>query len=167
MLARLSVWSKVQTCIWPSGFHCHSLSLASVKSRLVLPFWYRPTRVVLVKGPLNVCVCVCVRLGLEHMAAIRSGFWRLYAVPVAKLTPVKPSTKASHHVIATGLYRLKYVFSHHNGDTQTKLLCKTNPSGYLRFLLNWPNLMQLLSSSAKFHKNQVPDWRSKTFHSQQ
>ena len=33
---------------------------ASVKSRLVLPFWYRLTRVVLDKGPLNVCVCVCV-----------------------------------------------------------------------------------------------------------
>jgi len=29
-------------------------------SRLVLPFWYRPTRVVLDKGPLNGCVCVCV-----------------------------------------------------------------------------------------------------------
>ena len=36
------------------------LSLASVKSRLVLPFWYRLTRVVLDKGPLNGCVCVCV-----------------------------------------------------------------------------------------------------------
>jgi len=24
-----------------------------------LPFWYRPTRVVLDKGPLNRCVCVC------------------------------------------------------------------------------------------------------------
>jgi len=31
-----------------------------VKSRLVLPFWYRLTRVVPEKGPLNVCVCVCV-----------------------------------------------------------------------------------------------------------
>jgi len=30
VLAWLSVWSEVQTCIWPSGFHCHSLSLASV-----------------------------------------------------------------------------------------------------------------------------------------
>jgi len=40
----------------------HSLSVASVKSRLVLPFWYRLTWVVLDKGPLNgrVCVCVCV-----------------------------------------------------------------------------------------------------------
>ena len=27
--------SEVQTCIWPSWCHCHSLSLASVKSRLV------------------------------------------------------------------------------------------------------------------------------------
>ena len=60
VLAWLSVWSEVQTCIWPSGCHCHSLSLASVKSRLVLPFWYRPTLVVLEKGPLNGCVCVCV-----------------------------------------------------------------------------------------------------------
>ena len=61
LLAWLSVWSKVQTCIWPSWCHCYSLSLASVKSRLVLPFWYRLTRVVPEKGPLNVCVCVCVR----------------------------------------------------------------------------------------------------------
>ena len=60
VLAWLSVWSAVQTCIWPSWCHCHSLSLASVKSRLVLPFWYRPTRVVLDNGPLNGCVCVCV-----------------------------------------------------------------------------------------------------------
>ena len=44
------VWSKVQTCIWPSWCHCHSLSLVSVKSRLVLPFWYRLTRVVPEKG---------------------------------------------------------------------------------------------------------------------
>ena len=44
----------------PIWCHCHSLSLASVNSRLVLPFRYRPTRVVLEKGPLNGCVCVCV-----------------------------------------------------------------------------------------------------------
>ena len=35
MLVWLSDWSDVQTCIWPSWCHCHSLSLASVKSRLV------------------------------------------------------------------------------------------------------------------------------------
>ena len=38
VLAWLSVWSKVQTCIWPSWCHCHSLSLASVKSRLAFTF---------------------------------------------------------------------------------------------------------------------------------
>ena len=60
VLAWLSVWSEVQTCIWLCWCHCHSLSLASVKSRLVLPFWYWLTRVVPDKGPLNGCVCVCV-----------------------------------------------------------------------------------------------------------
>jgi len=40
----------------PSRFHCHSLSLASVKSRLVLPFWYQLTRVVPDKELLNGCV---------------------------------------------------------------------------------------------------------------
>ena len=47
------------TCIWPSWCHCHSLSLASVKSRLVSPFLYWLTQVVSEKGPLNGCVCVC------------------------------------------------------------------------------------------------------------
>jgi len=47
VLVWLSVWSEVQTC--------HSLSLASVKSRLVLPFWYRLTQVFPEKGPLNGC----------------------------------------------------------------------------------------------------------------
>ena len=56
VLAWLSVWSEVQTCIRSSRCHCHSLSLASLKSRLVLPFWYWLTRVVPDKGPLNGCV---------------------------------------------------------------------------------------------------------------
>jgi len=55
VLAWLSVWSEVQTCIWPIWCHCYSLSLAPVKSRLVLPFWYRLTQVVLEKRPLNGC----------------------------------------------------------------------------------------------------------------
>ena len=46
VLVWLSVWSDVQTCIQPSWCHCHSLSLASVKSGLVLLFWYRLTWVV-------------------------------------------------------------------------------------------------------------------------
>ena len=79
VLAWLSVCSEVQTCIWPSGFHWHSLSLASVKSRLVLPFWYRLTWVVPDKGPLNVCVCVCLFLCYSSCVQSIMGFlygWR-------------------------------------------------------------------------------------------
>ena len=55
VLVWLSVWTNVQiACIWSSGCHCHPKtpsSLASFKSRLVLPFWYRLTQVVLEKRP--------------------------------------------------------------------------------------------------------------------
>ena len=72
VLAWLSVWSKVQTCIRPSWCHCHSLSLASVKSRLVLPFWYRLTWVVPDKGSLSGCVVVqLVPTVVQHL----TGFW--------------------------------------------------------------------------------------------
>jgi len=66
VLAWLSVWSKVQTCIWPSWCNCHSLSLASVKSRLVLPYWYRLTRIVPDNEPLNKCVCVCLSFSMRR-----------------------------------------------------------------------------------------------------
>ena len=55
VLAWLSVWCEVQTCIWPSWCHCHS-HLTQVKSRLILPFWYWLTRVVPYIGPLNGCM---------------------------------------------------------------------------------------------------------------
>ena len=58
VLAWLSVWSEMQTCICPIWCHCHWLSVALVKSRLVFPFWYRLTRVVPEKRLLNGCVCV-------------------------------------------------------------------------------------------------------------
>ena len=66
VLAWLFVWSEVQTCIWPSWCHCHSMSLASVKSRLVLPFWYWLNWVVPDKRPLNGCVCVYTTSASTH-----------------------------------------------------------------------------------------------------
>jgi len=67
VLTWFSDWSEMQTCIWSSWCHCHSLSLASVKSGLVLPFWYRLALVVPDKGPLNGCVCerACVWWPIE------------------------------------------------------------------------------------------------------
>jgi len=51
--------------------HLMPLSLASVKSRLVLPFWYVLTRVVLDKGPLNGCVCVvCLISSLSRVSRL-------------------------------------------------------------------------------------------------
>jgi len=56
VLVWLSVWSKVQMiCIWSTWCHCHPSSLVSVKSRMVLSFWYQLTQVVLEKRPLNGC----------------------------------------------------------------------------------------------------------------
>jgi len=80
VLVWLSVWSEVQTCIWPSWCHCHSPSLASVKSRFVLPFWYRLTRVVPDKGQLTGCVCdrigdVC-RCGWRLQQSLTDGEYR-------------------------------------------------------------------------------------------
>ena len=76
VLAWLSDWSEVQTCIWPSRCHCHSLSLPSVKSRLVFPFWYQLTRVVPDKGPLSRCVCVCVIQRYIDWSTTASKHWR-------------------------------------------------------------------------------------------
>ena len=48
------------------------LSLASVKSRSLLPFWYRLTWVVPEKGPLNGCVCVCPSVRTCMCLCVRS-----------------------------------------------------------------------------------------------
>ena len=70
LLVCLSVWSEMQTCIWPSWCHCHSLSLASVKSRLILPFWYLLTRVVPEKKAVK---RACVLLILKTFSSSVSG----------------------------------------------------------------------------------------------
>ena len=108
VLAWLSVWSDVQTCIWPSWCHCHSLSLASVKSRLVLPFWYRPTQIVPDEGPLNGCV-FC--LGLPRWAVTRKAkpIWILlkqetvsgsgWAICKSALHSRQTTTPAPNHLV--------------------------------------------------------------------
>jgi len=58
--------ARCRLAFWPSWCHCHSLSLAAVKSRLVLPFWYRLTQVVLEKRPLNGCSSYTVYFTHTH-----------------------------------------------------------------------------------------------------
>ena len=40
---------------------------------MVLPFWYRLTRVVPEKGPLNVCVCVYIYIYIYTRVQVRTG----------------------------------------------------------------------------------------------
>jgi len=75
VLAWLSLWSELQTCICHSWCHCHPLSLASVKSRLVLPFWYWLTWVVPQKGPLNGWVCVTTNYLTQTVQISRQSIW--------------------------------------------------------------------------------------------
>ena len=46
----------------PVPHHLACKKLSGGVLTVVLPFWYRLTRVVLEKGPLNGCTCVCVLL---------------------------------------------------------------------------------------------------------
>ena len=62
VLAWLSVWTEVQTCIWPSWCHRHSLSPASVKSTLVFTFLVPTHAGNSRKGPLNTHERACVSI---------------------------------------------------------------------------------------------------------
>jgi len=71
VLAWLSIWGKVQICIWPSWCHCHSLSLPSVKSRLVLVPTHLGNPEQSPEGRkmdarVRACGCVCVNMGHQH-----------------------------------------------------------------------------------------------------
>jgi len=60
VLAWLSIWNKVQICVWHSWCHYHSLPLASVKSRLVLLLGHPGNPGQSPEG-CKMCACVCVR----------------------------------------------------------------------------------------------------------
>ena len=59
-VAQLSVWSEVQTCIWPSWCHCHSLSLAPVKFRLVFTARCYASAALAMGLCMSVCLCLSV-----------------------------------------------------------------------------------------------------------
>ena len=110
LLARLSVLSEVQICIWPSWCHCHSLSLTSVKSRLVLPFWYRLTWVVLDKGLLNVCsLCSkrAVNNAVVHYCHDSSHLWSLTSNQWAFTVLQKPCCVFSWNYVQLSLHKIE------------------------------------------------------------
>ena len=115
----------------PIWCHCHSLSLASVISRLVLPFWYRLTRVVLDKGSLNGCVCVCVLL-------VPSVLWHCWLGGRKGIWPVKNWVVGCWHGHLSGaMCRLAY--GPVDATATHCLLLQWNSDWFLPFLyrLTW------------------------------
>jgi len=79
VLVWLSVWSEVQIVVLAYGpadataYQKTASSLASFKSRLVLPFWYQLTQVVLENRPLNRCSSATLLVPGGGIVTERSG----------------------------------------------------------------------------------------------
>jgi len=111
VLAWLSVWSEVQTCIWPSWYHCHSC-FSKIQIGF-LPFWYRLTRVVPEKGPLNGCVCMCVispqRLMLKTSDFVHgSAMWSLSLVTDEWVLPKWAWSGSREQFLHCGLTKFRH-----------------------------------------------------------
>ena len=98
------------------------------KIQIVLPFWYRLTRVVLEKGPLNgcvcegVCVCVCVywnilTFGLMSVRCFPKLYLLLFCILLNKCSLQVPASvdvtfymasKSQHQQLTIGLPDLPY-----------------------------------------------------------
>ena len=133
VLAWLSVWSEVQTCIWPSWCHCHSLSLASVKSRLLLPFWYQLTWVVPDKGPLNGCVCVCVCVRAWVCVCSRSNSVCLCDRFVTLVCPSGKNTHGRIHVVTVAVQAPLHTLHPKYGKISTCLVVSNTTSTALPY----------------------------------
>ena len=105
VLLWLSVRSEVQiVCIWSSWCHCRPKtpsSLDSFKSRLVLPFWYRLTRVVLEKRQLNGWSVVVVVKGMKNGNRSTINWIRVSrSVPVTKRADYYWNVSSLHAVLS-------------------------------------------------------------------
>ena len=117
MLAWLSVWSEVQTCIWPSWCHCHSLSLASVKSRLVIPFWYRLTRVCVYRVWSN-----CVSISKTPDGSFFYKYWPHYPCTAAHNPSRRMQSKMRSMNYKSSIYKLTLLIICCNLDVASYLL---------------------------------------------
>ena len=127
VLAWLSVWARCRFAYGPSdstATHCLLLQRLwsydlmalyksvyyyyTVKSRLLLPFWYRLTRVVPDKGPLNRCVCVCMSVHVQMWSAWRmSTCWSLYSTTAPAGCP-RDSGRTRRSVCQSELFSYRY-----------------------------------------------------------
>jgi len=106
VLAWLSVWSEVQTCIIMTQLMPLLLAVSCFsKIQIGLPFWYRLTRVVPEKGPLNgcVCVCVCCKNNIPTVC-----YWHCLHVLCGRgsmhLSSVRPSVRPSYPAASTAKF---------------------------------------------------------------
>ena len=113
VLAWLCVWSEVETCIWPSWCHCHSLSLDSVKSRLVFTFLVLAYPGIPAKRAVK---CVCVYLWRDRH--ILKSIWRVakgifhYNSPKPKQTWDKKLREIAPGVLPNGAITCFVFFCH-------------------------------------------------------
>jgi len=98
-------------CIWPRQCHYHLKtlsSIASLKSKIVSPFWYRFAQVVLEKRPLNKCFCKLwlyatvhgKTLQMQGVALFLVTYWEKYygiIIDIYGLTLEEVSTECSMH----------------------------------------------------------------------
>jgi len=136
--------------------HC----LASVKSRLVLPFWYRLTWVVPDKGPLNGCVCdndqKCLTeqshqyFGKEVEDRIDSDIqsWDLH---IAQLMPL-PLTVSCFSKIQIGL---TFLVPDHPGNPGQRAIKRVCVSLTISADLHMAQLMPLPHTVSCFSKIQI------------
>jgi len=104
--------------IWVVGcWHAYlsgaSLSLASVKSRLVLPFWYQLTWVVPEKGLLNVCSVVV--LAEQAFVVLRANV--LFSVVLDCNCPDYPWFTSYQHCLFFFMWNICWILQ------RTTLLC--------------------------------------------
>ena len=133
-MAWLSVWCEVQICIWPSWCHCHSLSLAPVKSRLVVP--YRLTWVVPEKGPLNGRVCLETDEQL-HVLKQSSFLHRVAGHKLRILRRFSGHGKLGKFCATSGENCNRVVLVRHSNICVKQLLTGSECSGDLLYCWSW------------------------------
>ena len=124
----------------------------TVKSRLLLPFWYWPTRVVLEKGPLNGCVCVCDLDANLRQAIMQFSASDLYCsvehikIIVKQLTGCSRdnfSNKAAGALTCSTVVVVKTICDEAAGDDSHLSVRNTKQEGW--------TYMQTLTSGQKLH----------------